>query len=283
MKVTVLVEDTGCLQNRDLVAEHGLSLHIDWNGRKILFDAGATEAFGYNAEKLGIDIREIDFMVLSHHHYDHGGGLAYFLEKNQQSPVYLGNNELADCYFRLGFLKKRYVGLDKALFQRHEGRFEYINEFREIFPNVFIMSNISRSYPIPGGNRYLFIREKDHYRLDEFNHELMMVLVEKNGLLVFSGCSHQGILNMIKTVVEHFKSLPIKALFGGFHLVRNKVFHTLIDGQMEIESIGQQILRYPIQKIYTGHCTAAKAFRVLKKSLREKLDSFSTGRIIELK
>ena len=87
MKLTVLMENTTCRE--DLVCEHGLSLYIEANGQRILFDAGQTGAFADNAEKMGVDLTKIDLCILSHGHYDHGGGLKRFLEINDHAKVYI--------------------------------------------------------------------------------------------------------------------------------------------------------------------------------------------------
>lgn len=282
MKVTVLIEDTNRPRQGGLVAEHGLSFHIDWNGKNILFDTGPSEKFLQNADKLGINMLEIDTSILSHHHYDHGGGLDHFLKRNKRAQVFLASTELANCYScSLGF-KKRYVGVDRELLQIYDNRFEFIDEFREILPNVYLFPDIAEHYPLPKGDRYLFLKKGKDYLYDDFKHELIMVIKEEDGLVIFTGCSHSGILNMIKTVIDRFQGLSIKALIGGFHLVKRKIFKTMIDSQKEINTIAKEIQMYPIRKIYTGHCTTPKAFRLLKKSLNEKLNSFSTGSIIEI-
>ena len=85
MKITALVENT--TNNPSLGTQHGLSLYIEANGRKILFDMGADGLFLENAEKLGIDIAGVDLAIVSHGHDDHGGGLGVFLEKNQTSTA----------------------------------------------------------------------------------------------------------------------------------------------------------------------------------------------------
>ena len=87
MKIWTLMENSAC--QGDLAAEHGLSLYVETNGKKILFDAGQSAAFADNAEKLGVDLAQVDLVVLSHGHYDHSGGLRRFLEINDHAEIYV--------------------------------------------------------------------------------------------------------------------------------------------------------------------------------------------------
>ena len=282
MKITALVENTRLESRKDLSVEHGLSLHVNCDNKQILFDTGTKKVFSDNAEKLGVNIREVDIVVISHHHFDHGGGLACFLEANQKAKVYLRKSEEREYYFRaLGIINK-FVGLDKSLFRRYTDRFDFVDEFTEISPEVFILTMISKPYPIPKGNRHLFTKKGNTWELDSFEHELIMVIREEQGLVVFTGCSHSGILNMIDTVAKRFPGVPIKAVFGGFHLIDLPILNTMAGSKREVEDIGKEILKYPIDKLYTGHCTGKKAYRVLKGVMGEKLEYFPTGSSIEV-
>jgi len=282
MKVTVLVENTALEGRKDLSAEHGLSLHIQHNGRQILFDTGVTEAFSRNAERLGVDIRAVDMAVISHHHFDHGGGLAHFLGTNTKAKVYLKRHEAGNCYFRAFGILEKYIGLDTSLFEKYADRFEFVDEFTEISTEVFVLTEIGKPYPEPKGNRYLFVKQGDRYTLDGFDHELIMVAREKEGLVVFTGCSHSGILNMIDTVTRQFEGLPIKAVFGGFHMIGLPILNLMAGSKSEVEDIGRKLLTYPIEKAYTGHCTGAKAYRILKRVMSEKLEYLPTGSNVEV-
>jgi 7,8-dihydropterin-6-yl-methyl-4-(beta-D-ribofuranosyl)aminobenzene 5'-phosphate synthase len=283
MKVTALVENTRLDSRQDLRAEWGLSLHIQHDGAQILFDTGATEAYGHNAERLGVDLREVDMVVISHHHYDHGGGLAYFLKKNSKAKVYLRRNEAGDPYYRAFFgIINRYVGLDKGLLRKHADRFEFVDEFTEIWPDLFFLTEIGNQHPLPKGNRHLFVEEGGTRRLDPFEHELVMVVREKAGLVVLTGCSHRGILNMVDAVSSQFQGIPIKAVFGGFHLIGLPKLNTMAGSNREVEGIGEEMLKYPIEKVYTGHCTGPKAYRVLKGVMGDKLEYLPTGGGVEV-
>jgi 7,8-dihydropterin-6-yl-methyl-4-(beta-D-ribofuranosyl)aminobenzene 5'-phosphate synthase len=152
-----------------------------------------------------------------------------------------------------------------------------VDQPTEIAPDVFILTEIGESYPQPKGSRYLFVEKGGARSLDGFEHELVMVLRQEDGLVVFTGCSHRGILNMVHAVTQHFEGTPIKAVFGGFHLVSIPILNLMAGSKAEVEEVGREMLRYPIAKTYTGHCTGAKAYRVLKGVMGEKLAYVPTG------
>jgi len=282
MKVTILIENTKLEDGRDLSAEHGLSLHIQHNGKQILFDTGATQAYSHNAERLGVDIQKVDMAVISHHHLDHGGGLPHFLETNAQAKVYLKRNRAGDCHFRAYGIINRRIGLDESLFQKHADRFEFVDELTEPSPGVFILTEIGTPYPRPKGNRYLFTQKGNTRSLDNFEHELVMVIRKREGLVVFTGCSHRGILNMVDAVSKQFEGVPIKAVFGGFHLIGLPMLNTMAGSKKKVAGIGREMLSYPIEKAYTGHCTGAKAYRVLKGVMGDKLEYLPTGSSVQV-
>ena len=87
-KVTTLVENSVAQSGQALLAEHGLSFYIETGNRKILFDTGQNLAISNNARVLGIELNQIDTVVLSHGHYDHSGGLKSILESNKDFTLY---------------------------------------------------------------------------------------------------------------------------------------------------------------------------------------------------
>jgi 7,8-dihydropterin-6-yl-methyl-4-(beta-D-ribofuranosyl)aminobenzene 5'-phosphate synthase len=277
MEVIALVENTGRLDRKDLLSEHGLSLSIFSKDQQILFDTGISGNFHLNAQKLKADTAKVTHAVISHHHFDHGGGLATFLEANNKARVYLRPSSTEQFYLDIFGLYKRRIGLDDTLIQLHPQRFVLVSQFSEIAPDVFVLTKINRRHSLPKGNRHLFIGAGSSRRLDDFDHELILVIRQNTGLVVFTGCSHHGILNMLDTVLEHFPGQAIKAVFGGFHLIDLPLFNSMAGSKADVEELGNAILSYPIEKIYTGHCTGIKAYRILKEVLGAKLEYFATG------
>jgi 7,8-dihydropterin-6-yl-methyl-4-(beta-D-ribofuranosyl)aminobenzene 5'-phosphate synthase len=113
MIIKTLVENTSI--SKDLGSEHGLSLYIEANGRKILFDVGASELFFENAKKLDADISDVDYLVISHGHYDHGGGLEVFLQENKKAEVFLQRLAFGKYYAIRPNNELSYIGLDEKL------------------------------------------------------------------------------------------------------------------------------------------------------------------------
>lgn len=282
MKITTLIENRPNKTEPRLAAEWGLSLHIVFNGHEILFDTGASGAFSENAAHLPVDIASVKTAVLSHHHFDHAGGLRRFLESNSGAKIYLGRPPNGDCIGKkYGFINK-YIGPDKALMTDYPGRFEIISENTEILPGVFIFSHILGNRPKPLGNKHLFLKRGSALVPDDFTHEIVMAIKENGKLAVFTGCSHNGILNMVDTVASAFKGVPVKAVIGGFHLIGVPPLNFMAGTKSEVEGLARSILDYPIETTYTGHCTCAKAFKILKSVMGERIIDMRTGSRFEV-
>ncbi|MCK5378071.1 MAG: MBL fold metallo-hydrolase [Acidobacteria bacterium] len=282
MRVSVLVENSGSEDRKDLSPEFGLSLHIENNGQNILFDTGTSGVFADNAEKMGIDISAVKVAVLSHHHFDHGGGLARFLEVNNGAKIYLrACPDQGHTFKAFGFLK-RFIGIDVDLLERHADRFVMIDKPVEITPDVVLLTDLSGQNPRPKGNDHLWVRRDGQLIHDPFEHELEMVVKEPDGLVVFTGCSHSGILNMIDAAITRFPDQPVKAVFGGFHLIGNPLLKSMAGTRSEVEAIGREMLTRSIATVFSGHCTGDKAFAVLKGVMGETLQPFSTGSSVQV-
>ncbi|MDX1810205.1 MAG: MBL fold metallo-hydrolase [Sulfurospirillaceae bacterium] len=282
MKITTLIENKANSNDPKLTSEWGLSLYIEFNNHSILFDMGTSGAFADNAKHLSIKIDSVDVAVLSHHHFDHGGGLKRFFELNSNAKVYLANMPDGECYSKvLGFFTK-YIGLDRTIVNDHKERFNFVGKPTEVIPDVFIFPKIIDTHPTPLGNKHLYLKTKGRFSPDKFSHEIVMAIKENGKLVIFTGCSHNGILNMIDTVAKEFEGVPIKAVIGGFHLVTSPPFNFMAGTKEEVENIAKSILNYPIDITYAGHCTGKKAFNVLESVMGERIKDMPTGTIFDI-
>jgi len=282
MRVTTLIENRPSANDARLTEEWGLSLHINFNGHNLLFDTGASGLFAKNAEYLSINLAAVETAILSHHHFDHGGGLKRFFEVNKTARVNLGEAPIGECYTRpLPFIKK-YVGLNTEIFTDFPARFNTVSKSAEILPDVFVFPHISGSFPRPAGNKRLFLRKDGKLELDNFGHEIVMAIKENNKLIIFTGCSHNGILNMVDTVAKEFIGIPIKAVIGGFHLLAAPPFKFIAGSKRGVEELARSILYYPVDQTYTGHCTGPKAYTILKAVMGDQLIDLQTGSSFEV-
>ena len=264
MKVHVLIENT--TSRGDLVAEHGLSLLIETEaGLRLLFDAGATPAFAENAVRMGADLATVDVAVLSHGHNDHGGGLGRFMELNTQAAVWVTPHAFDAHYNANG----REIGLPQAW--KACSRFCVATQDSvALAPGVSLCraTEMPMLYSAEGAGMKAVV----HGRLvvDDFRHEQYLFIEEKGKKVLFSGCSHRGILN----IATYFKP---DVLVGGFHYMR---CHAVADAA-RLQQAAQLLLALPTQ-YYTGHCTGETAMAILSPIMGERLHSLSTGMQLEL-
>ena len=255
MKIVTLMENTSCRE--DLCCEHGLSLYLETENRKILFDAGQSAAFADNAEKLGVDLKNVAFAVLSHGHYDHSGGLGKFLEVNETAPVYVSRWAFEPHWESDG----RYVGVDLSL--QANDRVRYVAEETLLAEGI----TLYRMETAPMDTAGLLVEENGVRIPDDFRHEQYLLVAEAGKRILISGCSHKGILNIMDAFHPDI-------LIGGFHFMK-------VTEEAKLAEAAKKLLEYDTV-YYTGHCTGQKQYDYLKTVMGEKLHYISTGTVLEL-
>jgi 7,8-dihydropterin-6-yl-methyl-4-(beta-D-ribofuranosyl)aminobenzene 5'-phosphate synthase len=210
LKIITLIENV--VNGGNLQAEHGLSLYIETETKKILFDTGQTGLFMLNAKKLNINIAEIDIVVLSHGHYDHTGGLYPFLKKNSKAKVYAKPDIFIPHYRG----RTRFLGTQ---FHKNklENRLVFVDSVTEIAENIFIMPNIDIHHPVDTNFKGFYKKEGDEFSPDEFDDELFLTIKHDEKINILTACSHRGISNICTTATDYFK-VPVGLILGGFHL-----------------------------------------------------------------
>ena len=279
MKITVLAENSVCKTNSlNIKSEHGLSLFIEFYERKILFDTGQSDLFIHNAEKLGIDLSQVDYLVISHGHFDHGGGLKHFLKINKKAKIFLHINAANKFYTKIFGFIPYYVGLDQKIIAQNS-RIYFIEEDTQIEDKIILLEGFPEVFPQPEANKSLFEKTKNRFIVDKFNHEIVMLLIENDEIVLFSGCSHSGIINIIEEVKLFSKNMRIKATFGGFHI------HNPISKKNESQDYSEEltlVLGESESVFYIGHCTGEYNFWTIKDRIGRKIQTMNTGEVIEV-
>ena len=298
MEVITLIEDSTA--QSDLTPEFGLSLLIKFNGQLILLDTGGSDQFIKNATALDLDLKVVDIAVISHAHFDHGGGLAHFLRLNPDATVYL-HQDAQKSYFtnvdtklpnllnktiyppvKTSHRFSRSIGLDWKALAPYRERLTFVTAPMEIADNLFLLTDVEKKHPLAEGNKFLLAEKEGRLQADDFSHEMVLVIQEDDGLVLFSGCCHSGIVNMIEAVKARFNDTPIKAIIGGFHLKLQPRKETLAGTQKDVEWIANQVNHHQIQKVFTGHCTGDKAYTILEKGLGNRIGRLRTGRVMQI-
>ena len=258
MRIISLVENTSV--NDAIKAEHGLSLYIESKNYKILFDMGQTDLFLKNAKKLGVDLSQVDIAILSHGHYDHGGGLEEFLKINKKAYVYVSQYAF-DTYYNG---TEKYIGLNLML--KENERIILTNGKVEVEEGITLYHCNDRVKRYDLGSFGLNVKRNQEYFPDDFRHEQYMLIEENGKQILFSGCSHKGILN----IAEWFQP---DVLIGGFHFSKLPLDDTLKDYAQYLEGFKTEY--------YTCHCTGVEQFSFMKQFM-SRLFYLSAGQILQL-
>lgn len=279
MKITALSENIS--SRGDLGCEHGLSLYIETEQHKLLFDTGVKSIFAENAEKLGIRLTSVDLSVVSHGHYDHGGGLRTFLELNSTAKVYISERAFDKHFANKPGGHVEYIGLDETLLPN--GRIIYTGERLTIDGELELFSNVEHVRLNPSGNVDLL---KDavakegsaSYERDDFTHEQNLIISENGNKVLLTGCSHCGIVNILERYHKDQGSFP-HVVIGGFHL------YSPPTKKSEDPAIVREIAAYLLETkamFYTCHCTGLDSYKVLKEAMGDRIGYLSAGETIKI-
>jgi 7,8-dihydropterin-6-yl-methyl-4-(beta-D-ribofuranosyl)aminobenzene 5'-phosphate synthase len=272
MIVSVLSENTSCKQ---LPVEHGLSLHIlSQQGEQILFDMGQSALFIDNATRMDIDLQACDFAIISHGHCDHGGGLEHFLQINDHAEVFL-HPRAFDAHYSLREEGLKYIGLNPSM--KLEKRVRFSGDLLHIDANKTLFANVTGKILVPPGNRLLFGADKKS--VDTFPDEQNFILQEDGKTVLFAGCAHNGIVNILHRA-EEIVGKPVTHLFGGMHLVKNGLSE--IEEAHFIECLANELKRFDQCHFYTMHCTGEREFQKLKNLMGEQISYLSCGEKINI-
>lgn len=259
IKVNILAENRA--KKRGILGEHGLSMLVEVDGYKVLFDAGQTDVFSLNAELDGIDLSMVDALVISHGHYDHTGGVPEFCRLNKKASIYIHPDAFCERY-NAAHEKAvgRCIGVPWSCESEEsfKSRMVFVKEPIRIHEEIMLSGEIPvRSELKPSSS---FVKRNDSGKLEEdaVIDEQFMIINGSRGIYLFIGCSHPGILNCIAYAKELLPNSEIHGIIGGMHLERYG-FEQLAEIASGLKSAG-------VGKIIPLHCTGILASCYLKNS-----------------
>ncbi len=266
MRLVVLVDNT--VFSKGLVAEHGLSLYGEYEGRRFLFDLGQSrDAFLKNAAVIGLeDVGSVDFVVLSHSHYDHTGGLLGLVGSLGKRTFLYASSRISRPKYRDAKGPDYYIGLPVELENRLCDVFTLDLSFRErrVGPGIWVIPSApDYGYPLSLKSHLL----NEDGKRDEFEDEVYLCLEDKEGLIVISGCSHRGVLNIIYHVRMVTGIDRVKAVIGGLHI---RSFEEGLE-------VGRHMNEMGVDSVYPMHCTRPAAVCGIMSAFKGRCEVVGCG------
>ena len=269
-RVTILYDSFG--KSPTLTMDWGFAALVDYGGKRILFDTGNNaQIFEHNVKAAGVDLQKLDFVVMSHRHGDHMGGLAYLLKVNPTVKIYApkersgvyGDDQPSSTWYRkdpsLPAEQRYYSGAPPEIIHMGEAwpsaNFQLIDKNIEIVPGMYLIALVSDK---PGT---LELRE------------LSLAIRTPDGLVLVVGCSHPG----VEHIVQEASAIDphINLLFGGLHQIQAP--------DPEVERIARVLHdQYKLDRIAPGHCTGEPEFAALKKTFGDHYLYAGVGSVVDL-
>lgn len=276
VRITTLIENNSDDKGQ-LCYEHGLSLFIEIDGKNILFDTGKSGDFIKNAKSLHKNLDILDYCILSHGHYDHSGGVETFISKVDTMPQFIvGEEFFKPKYKKINALEYKHNGnsFDEEFMLKKQIPFRKIkDDVTYLTDHIMIFHHFSNYTDYELRNNKFFVKENDTFLPDDFADEIALGIMTQKGLVVIVGCSHVGIVNILKTISKQV-NLPIYAVVGGTHLIEAD--------ESRIRKTIEALKEMKIQCIAVSHCTGEQGIRLMQEERKEQFFYNNTGKVIEI-
>lgn len=270
IQVRCLVENTA-KPSTEFWGEHGVSWHIQTPEGQILFDTGQSgDVLLHNAALFGLDLTQIDALVISHAHYDHTGGLPAVLEQTRPGvPLYAHDDLFRERFSRHGDeIESIGLRVTRADLESHI-ELRLSAEPVEILPGVWTTGEITDRASFEGRSPSHLIRADEGWQPDPYRDDLSLVLETGAGLVVLLGCGHAGLLNILTQVRARFEG-DIITIAGGTHLAS-------ATGDMLQQAVETLESTYGTPRIYPSHCSGHRAMVTLASAFGDQVQPCPVG------
>jgi 7,8-dihydropterin-6-yl-methyl-4-(beta-D-ribofuranosyl)aminobenzene 5'-phosphate synthase len=278
--ITILCENRASL-TKNIMGEHGFSAFVEQNGKKILLDTGQGLGLKPNAKTLGIDLDQIDTIVLSHGHYDHTGGLSQLLPFAQKTRVIAHPDIFIPKYFHeKDNLNKKfsYIG---STFSRdtleNDPNCELIlqKNFIKISDGIFFSGQVPRITDFETNDKRLKLKHKKGLSDDLVFDDTSLLIETGKGPVILTGCAHSGIVNVMK----HFENMTghrqFYGVIGGTHI-------GFLNSDDQIEKTMAAFETYGLDLIAVSHCTGNEASAICYNRFKKKFVFANAGCTIKI-
>lgn len=269
VRLTILVDNiaqSGC------IAEHGFALLIESNKQRFLFDTGQGEALFENANRLNIALTDLDGIILSHGHFDHGGNIKKLLDDNPNTTLYLHPDCLQIRYSIHPNKALRVISLTqetiRAIEQFPAKQKVFNKSITQITEQLYISGEIPRIHSESDTNAPFYL-DPFKQTQDKILDDQSLWIETKTKIIVISGCCHAGVINTLRHIGKHIDEQKTITLIGGLHLVNADKEH--------LESTIQYLHKTSLSKLYLAHCTGEVPSLLLKKQFKGTVTNCYAG------
>jgi len=269
LRITVLADNS--VGSTDMIAEHGLSLLIEADDRRILFDTGQGRVLLENLCALGLSLDPLDAVVLSHGHYDHTGGLQTVLSQSHPATLFVHPAALERKFVKHERTPCRSIGIPAPSREALNGvldRVVWTRAMKQVVPGVWCTGEIPRSITNEVGESLLFLDEEGLVP-DPLIDDQALLIETTRGLVIVAGCAHAGVVNTVDHVCRLAGTHEIHALVGGFHLG--------LASHRRLEEIGSALGRRNFQILAPCHCTGMGAQAYLRARFHSLVRDVGAG------